>query len=453
MSKLRIPALALLMIFTVVDGIMYASIVPAWQAPDEPAHFEVAKLMYMKERLVTPLDRPDLKLLPEIVSSLDRNRFFTYIPWANRERVLSGGEFHQPPLYYVLEAATLALTNQQTIEVQLWVMRLVSALMAAGTVALAYLTMRRVFPADMFMQLTVPAFVMLLPMHAFIYGSVNNDNLANLVASLGIFLVSGWLMTGASASRVALLILVVILSFWTKRTALTIVPVALAAGGLEILRNRANLPIRPRLWLGGFGILTIGALIVGLGSDTIRLQLSWLYKYIAYTSSLPSLPGIIDATLKNGRLYAESLFSSFWGAFGWTNVRFPVVDYGVLWGLTGFASIGFGYYYFRAVRDREPQATTLAFYLFSVIVTCVSVIVAFGMIDTQSEFAWVGQAPPQGRYLFPAIIPIATILMLGLHEFIPVRFRRTAAAVLVAGLGAFNLASLFLVIRPYFISF
>jgi FtsH-binding integral membrane protein len=55
---------------------------------------------------------------------------------------------------------------------------------------------------------------------------------------------------------------------------------------------------------------------------------------------------------------------------------------------------------------------------------------------------------PQGRYLFPAMIPIALLLVIGLREIIAREYERVVFALLYIALLALDLASLFLFIVP-----
>ena len=78
-----------LVLLTVVQGCIFAFAIPPWQAPDEPAHFELVQMIARAGRMVTPADRgPSGTLAPNIVESLDRNGFFRFVPWADRWRVL-----------------------------------------------------------------------------------------------------------------------------------------------------------------------------------------------------------------------------------------------------------------------------------------------------------------------------------------------------------------------------
>lgn len=446
-----------LLAMALVSHALYASLVPPWQAPDEPAHFEVAELIYEKGRPVTLADRgPGLQ--PEIVASLDRNKFFEYIPWAIRDHVIQAYQLQQfQQLYYAVAAPTLRATQGQPIEIQLLVMRLVSVLMNLGMVVIALLTMERLEPQDEFLQWTVPAFVGLLPMSTFISSSVNNDNLANLVVSAGVLVTTDYLMLGARLRDIASFLVLVPLAALSKRSALVIIPMGAAAGLFAHLQLPDWRSVSPRRALALFvlpAMLFIALAAFAVNSEPVMAQARSVYQRLTYTSNVPALPDLAQAVAGRIQVHAVSLFTGFWGAFGWQMIRLPNIVFWLLLGLSGVATIGFARYYSRTVRAHTPEAAVLGLYVLIPIILAIAVVLAFGLYDTDPANLWWGKgAPGQGRYLFPALIPIATILMLGLREFIPDRFRRTGAAITVAALALFNLASLFLVIVPYFRSF
>src|SRR3954470_3442625 len=81
------------------------------------------------------------------------------------------------PIYYGLEAVPYAAARDSSIFTRLWLMRLLSALMAAGTAALAFLFARELFPAVPWAAPVAGIAVAVEPMFAFLGGAVNNDNL------------------------------------------------------------------------------------------------------------------------------------------------------------------------------------------------------------------------------------------------------------------------------------
>src|SRR5262245_42806309 len=77
-KKLVISAPALLAALALVHALLFAWLVPPWQAPDEPTLFEYAALIARLGRLPTTGDS-DPALERQIVDSLVRQHFFEYL--------------------------------------------------------------------------------------------------------------------------------------------------------------------------------------------------------------------------------------------------------------------------------------------------------------------------------------------------------------------------------------
>ncbi|MCD6291236.1 MAG: DUF2142 domain-containing protein, partial [Anaerolineae bacterium] len=204
----------LLLAIVLARGIVYSLIVPLWQAPDEPTHFEYIRLL---ARLGRPPTRADLDpaLEREIIRALDAAGFWTYIredrpavlprtfeadPFLHRSGRQVGDE---PPLYYAIPALLIHLTAYISLQARLARAWSIALLMA--TVALAWWTSLQLWPEQPWLAYGVPAFFALAPMPTFIGMSINNDVLAMATAA-GTY---GALVTltrrGADARSVALL--------------------------------------------------------------------------------------------------------------------------------------------------------------------------------------------------------------------------------------------------------
>jgi hypothetical protein len=58
--------------------------------------------------------------------------------------------------------------------------------------------------------------------------------------------------------------------------------------------------------------------------------------------------------------------------------------------------------------------------------------------------------PQQGRYLFPAIVPLSTLFILGLSEVVPTRYRRGLPLICILCLFLFDALCLTQYVVPYF---
>ncbi len=91
---------------------------------------------------------------------------------------------NQPPLYYALEAIPYWLSPSHEILTRLTLMRLLSALMAAGTVLAIFIFLRELLPRSPWTWTVGALAVAFQPTFDFIAAGVQGDNLLFLTASL-----------------------------------------------------------------------------------------------------------------------------------------------------------------------------------------------------------------------------------------------------------------------------
>mgnify|MGYP000585145236 CR=1 FL=1 len=142
-------------------------------------------------------------------------------------------------------------------------------------------------------------------------------------------------------------------------------------------------------------------------------------------------------------LWSLLTFASFWGNFGWMNIPLDVGWYVSLAVVSLMLMVGATRAALRAWRNRRqnyPKYRAIGF--------CVSAVL---LVLAQSGASMiVRQMPPQGRYLFPAMLPIALGFAWGLFEWIPVKYHRLGLGAAALGLIALDSACLFGYVLPYF---
>ena len=115
-------------------GAAFALQTPAWQAPDEPAHYNVIKSIATKQVL------PVLQF-----GDYDQayNENFTRTPQNTATQSIDPLRYenYAPPLYYLLAAPVYALTDGWIVA-----LRLFSVVLGGGLVVVAYLCAAEVFP-------------------------------------------------------------------------------------------------------------------------------------------------------------------------------------------------------------------------------------------------------------------------------------------------------------------
>src|SRR5262249_17927634 len=150
-------------------GVLFAIRTPAWEVPDEPAHYNYLAELVARGRIpVIEAGEHDQAAEDEIIfakrfaSGVSIERF-RYEDW-------------QPPAYYLAAAPVFVLCGGALMP-----LRLFSALLGCGIVALAWLIARELAPGRPELAAGTAAFVAFLPQHLAILAGFNNDVAAELV--------------------------------------------------------------------------------------------------------------------------------------------------------------------------------------------------------------------------------------------------------------------------------
>ena len=428
------PLLLILIVYFAV-GTLYAVLTPAWQAPDEPAHYNYVRQLADGELPVMEPGDYDQDFLNEVVFQA---AFAPGYDLAEMEY-----EDWQPPLYYFLQTPIYALSGGS-----LTAMRLFSLLLGAGVIMLAYATVWRIAPEEPWLAQTTAVFVAFLPQHLAILSSVNNDVLAELLIAAALFLL---VTIGArdrtpQAQQYLLLGLILGLGFATKASVYIMAVVAALVllwrfwGNWTALWRSAAAVFGPALLLGalwwGRNIAVYGGLDV-LGKET-------------HDSVVVGQPRTAEwiATYGPGETaarFVQTTFNSFWGQFGWMTVpmTYPGWLYPLLWLFTGLALAGLVVAAFQARKRLADYALPLLIFVSLFLITL------GGYLAYNLQFV-----QHQGRYFFPTLIPIALGLAIGLGLWSrPLRRRYphlVSAIPLTLGVAlvALDLYALFRVILP-----
>ncbi|MCU0522595.1 MAG: glycosyltransferase family 39 protein, partial [Anaerolineae bacterium] len=128
------PAIAILAAYLVV-GSLYAAGTPAWQAPDEPAHYNYVRALATGEGIPV-MEAGDYD--QDYISRLTREGFPPDLSVLPLEY-----EDHQPPLYYLLATPIYWLSGGDVLS-----LRLFSLLLGGVGVAMLFLLIREFRPAE-----------------------------------------------------------------------------------------------------------------------------------------------------------------------------------------------------------------------------------------------------------------------------------------------------------------
>ncbi len=411
----------------------YAIRTPAWQSPDEPAHYNViaqisengcCPVIEMGDWESAYLDAlKSAEFAPELLDRIDSIQY----------------EDHQPPLYYLTAAPIFRLTNGS-----LTALRLFSAVLGGVTVWLAYRVGQSAFPARPLIALGAAGFVAFIPQHLSILASVNNDAASGVVIGVGVLALIGYL----KGERVPVWLLGVIAGIGWLTKANTI--------GLGALMAAA---ILYRWWTSGadrrFSSLIRDALVFAV--PLLGLAAIWWVRNIG-VYGFPDVLGlaahdrVVVGQMRTAEILdqvgwgeylrraAETTFNSFWGQFGWMGLPLTA---GMYWGILigiGVVIIGGVIGLIRRVHAEETDRR----WLWSLVWLWIALAFA-QYVYYNTSFYQV-----QGRYLYPALIPLSLLVGWSLDNWGRLITRRRGGALAwlaLAPLGALALLSAYLVWR------
>ena len=444
MRSLPRTLLALLLMLYLLLGSLFAICTPAWQAPDEPAHYNYVR--YVTEKGQFPVlhmgDYPHAYLEEIKAAGFPADMSIAPIRY----------EFHQPPLYYALLAPIYALSQGSLLA-----QRLTSVLLGAGIVLLTYAIGRRVFPARPGLALAAAAFVAFLPQHLATVSQVGNDVLAELLFAMTLYVLlqrvanGEWRMANGQAvppmkstirnPQSAILLGVLLgLILITKTTAYIAAPLV---GGVLVWRWW-------RERSGRRGIVSEAAAVV-LPAAVIALP--WYVRDLSVYGwpdflGLQRHDAIVVGQLRLADFVAqygwaaywgravEWTFKSFVGVFGWMGIWLDSRAYLALALLSGIAAAGA----LRRIVNSRWQISAIRNSQFAIRLLALSALYTF-LVYAGYNTQFVQH---QGRYLFTALIPLALAFAAGWDRVVrPGAGRWVAAglAVLAAGLAAWGALS------------
>jgi hypothetical protein len=335
---------------------------------------------------------------------------------------------------YLWQALFIWPFRHQDLVLQLYAARFSSVMLNVVIVWLAWCIFAEVTPPSSVWAVAMTAFVVFLPQHTFINTSVNEGPLAELCASAALY---GWLRLFRRVhwSSIAAVLGGTAIGLWTKNTAAFLLPFDALMLTLFAARQYLETTRSKRL---KYTILLI-ALIALLGSVALQapsgrmtqalLQQWWTAPQLYLGNGQTSL----------GQALWQS-FDSFWARFGLMSVQAGPAWHLLTYILTLLAIEGWAFPRL-SLRFKSVQSTRV---LGIALLSAVTVWLVFMLIVPY------GLAYYQGRYLFPAVVPVAFFLVGGWARWTPVRWQSYFAPGVVVLLASMDAAAFCLALLPYF---
>ncbi len=393
----------------------YALGTPQWNNPDEPAHYNYIR------HIATTGQLPVLQMGDYNFAELEQLKAARFPDSMSIAGVRY--EYHQPPLYYLLGAAIYKVTESLPLPTQVLILRLFSVALGVLVLLVAYATAQEVFPGDQTLALATVAFVAFVPMHTAMTAAINNDTLAELLLALLVWLSLRRLRDADPQRRYVLLAgLLLGLGLLTKVTVYVgaVVLVAAEVGRLALNQRAGNHRDTESTEKKQKNLRVLRASVVNLlaiFSLALLLSLWWfvrnaaVYGHLDLTGRLRHDAVVVGQPLavlglEAARHFVVVTFQSFWAQFGWMGILVDQRIYLLLAVLTGLAALGLALW----IAQRLPKLPAGQKWALGLLVLTFLLILA-GLLQYNLTFI---QA--QGRYLFPAIVPIAIFFVLGLRE-------------------------------------
>ncbi len=442
--------LTLVLILFVVVGSTFALTTPLFEASDELWHYPVVWNIaqgnglpvlnpnepgpWRQEAGQPPLYYYMMALATSWIDTSDMHSVRWLNPHVDTGVVTMDGNvnmaIHPPKNNYLPYTGT---------ELAMRLIRILSVLFSAGTVYLTYRLALVIRPGHSLLAIGTAAILAFTPMFAFISGSINNDNLAMLLASVIILIVSGsknleehkirfaigrkyYPINGHISILHILLGVLLGLGALTKLSLLTLFPIV----GLSIAYNKImdwwHDPNRNYFKVCfSYALLLMCQLTITFGS-AITISAWWFLRNLRLYGSLTGINMFVEVLGKRShpaplaQLWSERIgfMQSYWGLFGAVNVPLPQWVYATLNTLSVLSIAGLIMLLVRNLKDagwQNKQWFPLVLNITFICIVITSLIV--WSIDTWSS---------QGRLVFTAIQSITVLFALGIYSLVPSGF-------------------------------
>lgn len=454
--------------FLLLKQLAWLAVIPIWQTPDEPAHFQYVQ--YLAETGHLPKFRPERPSNvsspevrhTEVHASLNQVAFrpenrptFTASAMGPAEEALasmnpadrqSDGNSTAapyPPGYYYPAALTYRLFGHDTVLARVFAVRALSILFVLVTAGAAFGVAGLLWPS----LLVRASFALLVgsqPMLSMSGVSVNNDAMLIACGSLFALGLAYMWKSGVSWWLGVALGLVAGLGMLTKPQMLPLVLLAPIAASLSAALRREGMG-RLSAFLAGYGLLLMVCYV------------PWLYHCKStYGAWMPSLLGPTTAAglslwaylwqwlLQPGLSRTHVVWVvQFWGSFGWLDTVVEDPAYRLV---TLFMVVGaFGAW--RWIKTGQPAGRSL---LLGAAILSLSFL-AFLYLAEYQVVNRTGIPMLQGRYWLPVLVPTMLAVFAGVLYLAPRGQQRWTAVAMALGALGLNLACWLRLIERYYV--
>jgi 4-amino-4-deoxy-L-arabinose transferase-like glycosyltransferase len=407
-------------------------LIPPWQGPDETRNFMavLAGSSGIPIQAAVPLDG---SIGEPVLDSLD-----TYDFWRLSEHTIPKSIVTIPtPSPFLSWFLTLPswIFSFSDIVSHLIFLRFFSFLLHIGVVWITFQLAMQLEPDAPWMAFSAVAFVAFHPQYSFQSGIFSLDCYLIFFFSLIVYVLSRLPFARRPGLGLGALVVLSGLAVVTKRIGLVALPLCLAGLFLVALRRSASTR-RFRQLIYGALLIVIGG---GLGTVLFRgaiwevshlvfeewyllgdwgefLSYSFRSIYMSISGAFGAPPGMARIVRSLGILYV-----SFWFSYGWMIYKLSYGWYVILLGVAGWGIVGLSIAMLRrSVRARlNTHVLSILFVALLTVVASVVTAVLFHPLWNPND--------AHGRYLFPALVPMAILMAIGIRGSVPEVYKDTAS--------------------------
>jgi hypothetical protein len=404
----------------------YSLLMPIWEAPDEPAHYQIAwhlarlgRFPSLKHNYEMNQPKGFYYLGAGVIRGLDKvDRHFSdyYLPHEYTENI------NVPIRRFDWTA------DNYRFLLGVYMLRWVNILFGAAALWLNWKAYKIIAPEKPTLCIAALALAALTPQYLHIMSSVSNDALGTLAGALLFYLAIRMTAMPSNSLIFFLIPLAIVLPLLTK---LTVLPVS-AAVLIMIAWNWFSQPAKRR-WLiySGLIVLVVGGILYFLFPETIQPalhEISWrLFSF---------RPNVM--TWKYLTFITEKIISSYWGKVGWLAAELPIpfIAFLSLFGLIGMVAS------LQSFIKTKSQATQPQLWKVVWLITLFSIAaVARNGLTTSAT---------KGRFLFPAIGALSILMVNGWYDLLPQRYQSYLPVIVTIFMVCCNLVIWFFGVLPIY---
>ena len=433
-------------------AVVASHIVSPWQGADEPNHFALSKVLTtpiaewkFNFRKVPPVESVKAaEVERQVLQSMARHGWWeaydlptpdplpTDFTQVNTTPDLGIGTYDQP-LFYGLAAAVLRITQPPDIEAEYHQLRMLCVALAVAALGFGWAGTRLLFGSLTAIGSTAVA--AMNPQFLLTALSVNPDALVALFGAVIWWQVACVAQSRRKAFSAAIVLVTVVAALLTKRSALPLAPAGVLALVMTVVAQGGVIKVRRTLVMAASAVvLAVGVLFLA------RLMLS--------DGSLADLLKFWSTALTYRRPADETTLAAF--------MRIVPISIDHAWLAAGLARF-------------RPSETWL---LVVRVLTVAGFVGAVGLMVSRSEarrelcLAWLFVAlqlagvyltayrniiVPDGRLLFPVLVPACVLLWVGVTWAVPTQLRRHAPLLIVGLAAALDVTGFTLVLAPAYL--